>query len=153
MPTLSQEFDLSTGSAGTSALGLRLDIRRDAVARLVARRPGKATDALCLMPRRPRWSWGCPAGSSLSSSSGSWPDGEKLRHIPDHDKVATAWFPECERGRGIAFYTSRQLTGLALLTPVLSWLQTVLTRHSVFSLTDAISIVGCDLVVRLSRAA
>ncbi|WP_222103570.1 MFS transporter [Brevibacterium aurantiacum] len=34
---------------------------------------------------------------------------------PIINKVATAWFPESERGRVIAFYTSGQFIGLALL--------------------------------------
>jgi len=60
---------------------------------------------------------------------------------PINYKVATAWFPERERGRVIAFYTSGQFIGLALLTPVLSWLQTVLTWHWVFILTGVVGII------------
>lgn len=73
---------------------------------------------------------------------------------PLNNGVAAAWFPERERGRVIAFYTSEQFIGLALLTPVLSWLQTVHTWHWVFILTGLVGIIwGVDLVVRLPRAA
>ncbi|HKU36417.1 MAG TPA: MFS transporter [Paenarthrobacter sp.] len=60
---------------------------------------------------------------------------------PINNKVATSWFPERERATAIAFYTSGQFIGLALLTPVLSWLQTVLSWHWVFIVTGAVGIV------------
>ncbi|GAB2889984.1 MFS transporter [Neomicrococcus lactis] len=60
---------------------------------------------------------------------------------PINNKVATSWFPERERATAIAFYTSGQFIGLALLTPVLSWLQTVLSWHWVFIVTGAVGIL------------
>ncbi|WP_009474149.1 MFS transporter [Rhodococcus sp. JVH1] len=41
----------------------------------------------------------------------------------------------------IGFYTSGQFIGLALLTPFLSWLQSVLSWHSVFIVTGTIGAI------------
>ncbi len=60
---------------------------------------------------------------------------------PINNRVVTAWFPDRERATAIGFYTSGQFIGLALLTPVLGWLQTLLTWHWVFILTGAVGIV------------
>lgn len=60
---------------------------------------------------------------------------------PINNRVATAWFPERERASVIGFYTSGQFIGLALLTPVLSWLQSVLSWHWVFLVTGVIGVV------------
>jgi MFS transporter, ACS family, D-galactonate transporter len=60
---------------------------------------------------------------------------------PINNRVATAWFPERERASVIGFYTSGQFIGLALLTPVLSWLQSVLSWHWVFIATGAVGVV------------
>jgi ACS family D-galactonate transporter-like MFS transporter len=59
---------------------------------------------------------------------------------PINNRVATAWFPERERATAIGFYTAGQFIGLALLTPVLSWLQAVTSWHWVFVATGAIGI-------------
>ncbi len=60
---------------------------------------------------------------------------------PINNRVATAWFPERERASVIGFYTSGQFIGLALLTPVLSWLQSVLSWHWVFIFTGGVGVV------------
>ncbi|MDA3625483.1 MFS transporter [Saccharopolyspora oryzae] len=60
---------------------------------------------------------------------------------PINSRVATVWFPERERGTAIGFYTSGQFIGLALLTPVLSWLQSAVSWHWVFILTGLVGIV------------
>lgn len=60
---------------------------------------------------------------------------------PINNKVVTAWFPERERASAIGFYTSGQFIGLALLTPVLIWLQHALSWHWVFVLTGAVGVV------------
>ncbi|GAA5228420.1 MFS transporter [Paeniglutamicibacter antarcticus] len=60
---------------------------------------------------------------------------------PINNKVVTAWFPEKERATAIGFYTSGQFIGLALLTPVLIWLQHVMSWHWVFVATGAVGIV------------
>jgi ACS family D-galactonate transporter-like MFS transporter len=59
---------------------------------------------------------------------------------PINNRVATAWFPETERASAIGFYTSGQFVGLALLTPVLSWLQAVTSWHWVFIATGIIGL-------------
>ncbi|NUS95015.1 MAG: MFS transporter [Nocardia sp.] len=60
---------------------------------------------------------------------------------PINNRVATAWFPERERASVIGFYTSGQFIGLALLTPVLSWLQSVLSWHWVFIFTGGVGVL------------
>lgn len=60
---------------------------------------------------------------------------------PINNKVVTAWFPERERATAIGFYTSGQFIGLALLTPVLLWLQHTMTWHWVFLVTGAAGVV------------
>ncbi|MDT5151126.1 MAG: transporter, family, D-galactonate transporter [Mycobacterium sp.] len=60
---------------------------------------------------------------------------------PINNRVATAWFPERERASVIGFYTSGQFIGLALLTPVLSWLQAVTSWHWVFVATGVVGVV------------
>ncbi|MBN6037615.1 MFS transporter [Amycolatopsis sp. 195334CR] len=60
---------------------------------------------------------------------------------PINSKIATVWFPERERATTIGFYTSGQFIGLALLTPVLSWLQTMLSWHWVFVSTGLVGIL------------
>jgi ACS family D-galactonate transporter-like MFS transporter len=59
---------------------------------------------------------------------------------PINNRVATAWFPERERASAIGFYTAGQFIGLALLTPVLSWLQAVTSWHWVFVATGVLGI-------------
>lgn len=60
---------------------------------------------------------------------------------PINNRVATSWFPEKERGGVIGFYTSGQFIGLALLTPVLTWLQSAFSWHWVFITTGAAGVV------------
>jgi MFS transporter, ACS family, D-galactonate transporter len=60
---------------------------------------------------------------------------------PINNRVATAWFPERERASVIGFYTSGQFIGLALLTPVLSWLQSAMSWHWVFIATGAVGVL------------
>ena len=57
---------------------------------------------------------------------------------PINNKLVTSWFPEKERASAIGFYTSGQFIGLALLTPVLTWLQYELSWHWIFVLTGLI---------------
>ncbi|MDI3405714.1 MFS transporter [Streptomyces cavernicola] len=60
---------------------------------------------------------------------------------PINNKVATVWFPERERATAIGFYTSGQFIGLALLTPVLSWLQALISWHWVFIATGLVGVL------------
>lgn len=64
---------------------------------------------------------------------------------PINSKIATVWFPERERATAIGFYTSGQFIGLALLTPVLSWLQAMLSWHWVFIATGLVGILWAAL--------
>lgn len=64
---------------------------------------------------------------------------------PINNRVATAWFPDRERATAIGFYTSGQFIGLALLTPVLGWLQTALTWHWVFILTGLVGVIWASV--------
>jgi ACS family D-galactonate transporter-like MFS transporter len=60
---------------------------------------------------------------------------------PINNRVATAWYPERERASVIGFYTSGQFIGLALLTPLLSWLQSAISWHWVFIVTGAVGMI------------
>jgi len=60
---------------------------------------------------------------------------------PINSKIATVWFPERERATAIGFYTSGQFIGLALLTPVLSWLQALISWHWVFIATGLVGVL------------
>ncbi len=60
--------------------------------------------------------------------------------FPTNNRVISSWFPEQERAGAIALYTSGQFVGLAFLTPVLIWLQHVLSWHWVFIITGLVGI-------------
>lgn len=60
---------------------------------------------------------------------------------PINNRVVTTWFPESQRARAIATYTSAQFVGLAFLTPVLSWLFTTYGWHAVFLFSGGLGIV------------
>jgi ACS family D-galactonate transporter-like MFS transporter len=59
---------------------------------------------------------------------------------PTLNRVVTTWFPESERARAIATYTSGQYVGLAFLTPALVLTQQHFGWQGVFFLTGAIGI-------------
>lgn len=61
--------------------------------------------------------------------------------FPVNNRVVTSWFPEQERAGAVGFYTSGQFVGLAFLTPLLIWIQELLSWHWVFFITGAIGIV------------
>jgi ACS family D-galactonate transporter-like MFS transporter len=60
---------------------------------------------------------------------------------PTLNRVVTTWFPDSERARAIASYTSGQYVGLAFLTPVLVLTQQHFGWQGVFFLTGAIGVV------------
>ncbi|MCH8611551.1 MFS transporter [Arsenicicoccus dermatophilus] len=60
---------------------------------------------------------------------------------PINNKVVTAWFPERERAGAIGFYTSGQFVGLALLTPLLLWMQKSYGWHTIFVVTGLVGLV------------
>ena len=51
---------------------------------------------------------------------------------PINNRVVTTWFPETERATAIGVYTSGQFIGLALVTPVLVYLQVNFGWRSIF---------------------
>jgi len=60
---------------------------------------------------------------------------------PINNRVVTTWFPETERARAIATYTSAQFVGLAFLTPLLSWLLANFGWHSVFLFSGGMGLI------------
>lgn len=61
--------------------------------------------------------------------------------FPTNNRMVTSWFPEQERASAVGFYTSGQFVGLAFLTPLLIWIQEMLSWHWVFIITGGIGIV------------
>lgn len=61
--------------------------------------------------------------------------------FPTNNRMVTSWFPEQERASAVGFYTSGQFVGLAFLTPLLIWLQELMSWHWVFIVTGGIGIV------------
>ncbi|PKH19127.1 MFS transporter [Enterobacterales bacterium CwR94] len=61
--------------------------------------------------------------------------------FPTNNRIVTSWFPEQERASAVGFYTSGQFVGLAFLTPLLIWIQELLSWHWVFIITGAIGII------------
>ncbi|RKF29830.1 MFS transporter [Paraburkholderia fungorum] len=60
---------------------------------------------------------------------------------PTLNRVVTTWFPDSERARAIATYTSGQYVGLAFLTPALVLTQAHFGWQGVFFLTGALGVV------------
>ncbi|MGM7723885.1 MFS transporter [Metabacillus sp. Hm71] len=60
--------------------------------------------------------------------------------FPTNSKVAASWFPEKERARAIAIYTSGQFIGLAFLTPTLIFLQQWFGWRGLFIITGVIGL-------------
>ena len=121
MPALSQEFDLTTGQQGIllSAFGWTYAAMQLPGGWLVDRVRPRVLYASCLV----LWSlatlfMGMSGGFVALIILRLMVGGFEAPAYPINNKVATAWFPERERGRVIAFYTSGQFIGLALLTPV-----------------------------------
>ncbi|GBU14604.1 D-galactonate transporter [Enterobacterales bacterium] len=61
--------------------------------------------------------------------------------FPTNNRMVTSWFPEQERASAVGLYTSGQFVGLAFLTPLLIWIQEMLSWHWVFIITGGIGIV------------
>jgi ACS family D-galactonate transporter-like MFS transporter len=70
---------------------------------------------------------------------------------PTLNRVVTTWFPDSERARAIATYTSGQYVGLAFLTPALVLTQQHAGWQGVFFLTGAIGIVWAGVWYALYR--
>ena len=72
---------------------------------------------------------------------------------PTLNRIVTTWFPDSERARAIAVYTSGQYVGLAFLTPALVLTQQHFGWQGVFILTGLHRRgVGARLVCAVSRA-
>jgi len=61
--------------------------------------------------------------------------------FPTNNRMVTSWFPERERASAVGFYTSGQFVGLAFLTPLLIWIQEMLSWHWVFLITGGVGIL------------
>ncbi len=61
--------------------------------------------------------------------------------FPTNNKVVTAWFPEHEKGKAIACYTSGQFVGVAFLTPVLVAIQSWIGWQGMFILMGLTGVV------------
>ncbi|MBZ6390157.1 MFS transporter [Pantoea sp. SGAir0184] len=72
--------------------------------------------------------------------------------FPTNNRLVTSWFPEQERASAVGFYTSGQFVGLAFLTPLLIWIQELLSWHWVFIITGGIGIVWSLVWMRVYQA-
>lgn len=143
MPAIAEELDLSKAQQGLllSAFGWTYAALQIPGGWLVDRVPPRVLYPVCLI----FWS----AATVFMGIFGGFVALIVLRLLvgtfeapayPINNRVATAWFPERERATAIGFYTSGQFIGLALMTPILSWLQAVTSWHWVFIATGIIGI-------------
>lgn len=72
--------------------------------------------------------------------------------FPTNNRLVTSWFPEQERASAVGFYTSGQFVELAFLTPLLIWIQELLSWHWVFIITGGIGIVWSLVWIKVYRA-
>lgn len=72
--------------------------------------------------------------------------------FPTNNRLVTSWFPEQERASAVGFYTSGQFVGLAFLTPLLIWIQELLSWHWVFIITGGIGIIWSLVWMKVYRA-
>ncbi|MFV9456494.1 MFS transporter [Rhodococcus sp. NM-2] len=144
MPAIADEMDLTKAQQGLllSAFGWTYAALQIPGGRLVDRIPPRLLYPGCLI----LWS----VATAFMGVIGGFVALIALRLLvgvfeapayPINNRVATAWYPKRERATVIGFYTSGQFIGLALLTPFLSWLQSVLSWHWVFIVTGTIGAV------------
>lgn len=72
--------------------------------------------------------------------------------FPTNNRLVTSWFPEQERASAVGFYTSGQFVGLAFLTPLLIWIQELLSWHWVFIITGGIGIIWSSIWIKFYQA-
>ncbi len=72
--------------------------------------------------------------------------------FPTNNRLVTSWFPEQERASAVGFYTSGQFVGLAFLTPLLIWIQELLSWHWVFIITGGIGIIWSLVWIKFYQA-
>ncbi|MBV7272928.1 MFS transporter [Clostridiaceae bacterium UIB06] len=65
--------------------------------------------------------------------------------FPANNRIVTAWFPSKERGLAIGAYTGAEYIGLALCTPILTWLLIKFGWRSIFITTGLIG-VACAFI-------
>nr|WP_240766567.1 MFS transporter [Paraburkholderia flava] len=70
---------------------------------------------------------------------------------PTLNRIVTTWFPDSERARAIAIYTSGQYVGLAFLTPALVLTQEHFGWHGVFVLTGGVGVLWAFVWYALYR--
>lgn len=61
--------------------------------------------------------------------------------FPANNRIVTAWFPSRERGFAIGAYTGAEYIGLALCTPILTWLLVTFGWRSIFIATGLIGVL------------
>ncbi|MGB9098858.1 MFS transporter [Erwinia sp.] len=61
--------------------------------------------------------------------------------FPSNTKIIASWFPDHERARATAFYSSAQYIGLALLTPLLSFIVAEYGWEASFYLSGGVGII------------
>ena len=72
--------------------------------------------------------------------------------FPTNNRLVTSWFPEQERASAVGFYTSGQFVGLAFLTPLLIWIQELLSWYWVFIITGGIGIIWSLVWMKVYQA-
>ena len=60
--------------------------------------------------------------------------------FPANSRIVTAWFPSRERGLAIGAYTGAEYVGLALCTPILTWLLVTFGWKAIFVATGLLGI-------------
>lgn len=60
--------------------------------------------------------------------------------FPSNTKIIASWFPDHERARATATYSSAQYIGLAMLTPVLSWIVAAWGWEASFYISGSVGI-------------
>jgi MFS transporter, ACS family, D-galactonate transporter len=60
--------------------------------------------------------------------------------FPTNSRIVTTWFPSKERGFAIGSYTGAEYIGLALCTPILTWLLVTFSWRSIFIATGALGL-------------
>lgn len=61
--------------------------------------------------------------------------------FPANTRIVTTWFPSKERGLAIGAYTGSEYVGLALCTPILTWLLVTFGWRSIFIVTGLLGII------------
>jgi ACS family D-galactonate transporter-like MFS transporter len=61
--------------------------------------------------------------------------------FPTNSRIVTTWFPSKERAFAIGAYTGAEYIGLALCTPILTWLLVTFSWRTIFITTGAIGLL------------